>query len=201
MTVNLQEFLEIVGKVLTILLGFCSIAKWIVYRIEKGQEQVIAEHRRDFKRMKKELKKRVSRDECERIRAQCLCEEERKKMKIKTMLFFLLPVLMLTGCSTITHFDENGKITRIEKVTNFSRAMDGTNSKSQIMLVSGIYASFEASASAGENCTPGISLRYADGKVAIANVKEGADFTGSADVVEKFFADKTTIGKDGIKKE
>lgn len=116
-------------------------------------------------------------------------------------IFCAALLLLCCGCSTVKHFDENGKITRIEKVTNFSRAMDGTNSKSQIMLVSGIYASFEASASAGENCTPGISLRYADGKIAIANVKEDADFTGSADVVEKFFADKTTIGKDGIKKE
>ena len=116
-------------------------------------------------------------------------------------IFCAALLLLCCGCSTVKHFDADGNLIEVEEATNFSRAMDGTNSKSQIMLVSGIYASFEASASAGENCTPGISLRYADGKVAIANVKEGADLTGSADVVEKFFADKTTIGKDGIKKE
>lgn len=110
-------------------------------------------------------------------------------------------LLLLTGCkSTITHFDANGNITKVEEVTNFSRAMDGTNRKSQIILIDGTYAGFEASATAGENCTPGVVTKFANGKTAFINAKDNADFKGAKDVVEKFFAGKISVGADGVKK-
>ena len=68
-----MEHLDVLVKLATLILGFGGIAKWIVHRIETGQESVIAEHRRDFKAMRKELKKRISKDECERLRSQCPC--------------------------------------------------------------------------------------------------------------------------------
>lgn len=74
-----MEILDILVKVGSLILGFLGIAKWIVHRIETGQKSVIAEHRRDFKAMKKELKKRISKDECERLRAQCPCNNINKK--------------------------------------------------------------------------------------------------------------------------
>lgn len=68
-----MEHLDVLVKLATLILGFGAIAKWIVHRIETGQESVIAEHRRDFKAMRKELKNRISKDECERLRSQCPC--------------------------------------------------------------------------------------------------------------------------------
>lgn len=68
-----MEHLDVLVKLATLILGFGGIAKWIVHRIETGQKSVVAEHRRDFKAMKKELKKRISKDECERLRLQCPC--------------------------------------------------------------------------------------------------------------------------------
>jgi hypothetical protein len=105
-----------------------------------------------------------------------------------------------TGCtSTVTHYDENGKITKIEEVTNFSRAMDGTNQKSQIVMVDGTYIDFEASATAGEGCTPGVKTKFANGKIGFINAKDSANFNGADGVVEKFFADTLEVGASGIK--
>ena len=107
--------------------------------------------------------------------------------------------MLLVGCtSTVTHYDENGKITRVEENTNFSRVMDGTNNKSQMVLIDGTYIRFEASATAGENSTPGFSTKYANGKVAIVNEKDTAEFTGASGIVEKFFAGGVTVGADGV---
>ena len=107
--------------------------------------------------------------------------------------------LLLAGCtSTVIHYDEKGNITKVEEVTNFSRAMDGTNSKSQIVLIDGTYIGFEASATAGENCTPGIVTKFANGKTALINARDNGKFTGSADVVEKFFAGEVKAGADGV---
>ena len=72
-------YLDVAVKLFTLILGFGAVAKWIVHRIERGQKQIITEHRRDFRMMKKELKKRISRDECERLRAQCPCKREEAK--------------------------------------------------------------------------------------------------------------------------
>ena len=45
-------------------------------------------------------------------------------------------MLLLPGCtSVISTYDHNGKLVKVEKATNFSRAMDGTNSKSQMLLI------------------------------------------------------------------
>ena len=120
-------------------------------------------------------------------------------------IFFALLImaaLTVAGCkSTVTHYDEHGKITKIEETTNFSRAMDGTNQKSQMVLIDGTLLTFEASASAGENCTPGVSTKFARGKTAIVNAKDGGKFTNADKVVEKFFQSKISAGKEGITAE
>ena len=118
---------------------------------------------------------------------------------MKKLLIAAFTALLLAGCtSTVTHYDDKGNVTKVEEVTNFSRAMDGTNEKSQIVLIDGTYIGFEASATAGENCTPGIVTKYANGKTALINARDNSDFTGTADVVEKFFAGKVSVGKDGF---
>lgn len=112
----------------------------------------------------------------------------------------LVLCLVCMGCtSTITHYDDKGNITKVEEVTNFSRAMDGTNEKSQMMLVDGTYIGFEASATAGENCTPGVTTKYANGKIAVINAKDDSKFTGADDVVKNFFTG-VKVGADGVQK-
>ena len=68
-----MEHLDVLVKLATLILGFGGIAKWIVHRIERGQKSV----RRDFKTIRKELKKRMSKHECERLRSQCPCITKR----------------------------------------------------------------------------------------------------------------------------
>lgn len=70
-----MEHLDILVKLATLIIGFGAIAKWIVHRIEQGQKSVIAEHRRDFKAMKKQLKKCISKEQCKHLRAQCPCRK------------------------------------------------------------------------------------------------------------------------------
>ena len=79
--------------------------------------------------------------------------------------------------------------------------MDGTNNKSQMILIEGNCISFEASASAGENCTPGVSVKYADGKTAIINAKDTSALNSSSKAVEKFFNSEVNIGIDGVTKK
>ena len=109
-------------------------------------------------------------------------------------------VAFATGCySTVTHYDENGRVIKVEEATNFSRVMDGTNAKSQLMLVNGFYAGFEASATAGENCTPGVITKFANGKIAVVNIKDKANFTGADAVIKTFFAGGVEVGPSGVK--
>ena len=72
----MEQHLDFLIKLVTLLAGFCGIARWIVHRIEKGQEVIIAQHRADMKLMKKRDKKRVSKYECEKLRAQCPCNRK-----------------------------------------------------------------------------------------------------------------------------
>ena len=45
-----------------------------------------------------------------------------------TVIMGVIVLFCLAGCtSTITHYDGNGNITKVEKVTNASRFYDGTN--------------------------------------------------------------------------
>ena len=78
-----METLEVMIKLGTLIVGFVSIAKWIVYRIEKGQQAIIEQHRADIKLMKKRDKKRMSKIECERLRAQCPCNNINRKENSK----------------------------------------------------------------------------------------------------------------------
>lgn len=108
-------------------------------------------------------------------------------------------LVVCAGCtSTVTHYDADGRVIKVEEATNFSRAMDGTNSKSQIVTIDGTFISFEASATAGENCTPGIVTKFANGKTAFVNAKDKADFTGASDVIEKFYSGSTKVGTSGV---
>ena len=123
---------------------------------------------------------------------------EMKKIFVPAVASMVL--FAVSGCtSTITSYDENGNIIRTEKATNFSRAMDGTNSKSQMVLIDGSFIAFEASASAGENCTPGVSVKYANGRTALLNCRDQAGFSGSAETVGSFFSGGVSISRDGIK--
>lgn len=123
-------------------------------------------------------------------------------MKKATIFLTAAVVSVLTGCtSTITHYDADGKITKKEEVTNFSRAMDGTNNKSQIIMVDGSYFDFEASATAGENCTPGVKAQYINGKGAFVNSRDAVNHKGAASVVEKFFTSDVKISASGIEKQ
>lgn len=114
---------------------------------------------------------------------------------------FLLVALCITfsGCvNTTTYYDKDGNVTRVEKNTDFSRAMTGTNSKSQMILLDGRYFKFEVSATAGDNCTPGASTKYMSGKAAIINAKKDVGFAGTDSTVEKFFAENITVGAQGV---
>ena len=119
----------------------------------------------------------------------------------KTIFFIgaVLAAVILTGCvSTVTHYDKDGKITKVEKVTNASRFYDGTNDKSQIILVDAFYVKSDISVTAGESYTPGWTLTFVNGKSAILNLKNNANFTNANGVVDSFFKD-IEIGKNGLK--
>lgn len=110
-----------------------------------------------------------------------------------------LAMLVISGCySTVTHYDKDGKITKIEKVTNASRFFDGTNQKSQMVLIDGTFAKSDISVTAGESYTPGWVLTFANGKTAIISTKDGAKFTGVSDIMTGFFKN-LEVTKDGLK--
>ena len=120
---------------------------------------------------------------------------------MKTVLFVTLTsaAALVSGCSSaVNTYDHEGNLLKSEKITNFSRIMDGTNSKSQIVMIDGTMLTFEASASAGENCTPGVKIRYANGKTALINARDKADFTGCPETVDRFFSGNISVGKDGL---
>lgn len=123
-----------------------------------------------------------------------------KKLNFALSVFACISLFLLSSCvSTITHYDKEGKVIKIEEVTNFSRIADGTNAKSQMILIEGTYISSDISVTNAETYTPGWKLKFANGKTAIINAKDNKEkFTGSADVVEKFFS-KYEVNKDGMK--
>ena len=121
---------------------------------------------------------------------------------MKKIITAAFAAILLAGCtSTVTHYDDKGNVTKVEEVTNFSRAMDGTNEKSQMVLIDGTYIGFEASATAGENCTPGVTTKFANGKTALINARDNGKFTDAQGVVEKFFAGSVEAGIHGISKQ
>lgn len=120
----------------------------------------------------------------------------KKTLAILSTLLFLL--LFSAGCNTVTHYDANGKITKVEKVTNASRLFDGTNQKSQMILIEGTYVKSDVSATAGESCTPGWVITFANGKTALINAKDSSKFTGAAEVVGNFFQ-SIEVSAKGVK--
>ncbi|MBR2642403.1 MAG: lipoprotein [Lentisphaeria bacterium] len=118
---------------------------------------------------------------------------------MKKIVIAAFAAILLAGCtSTVTHYDDKGNVVKVEEVTNFSRAMDGTNEKSQMVLIDGTFITFEASATAGENCAPGIVTKFANGKTAIINTRDDSEFTGADSVVKNFFTGKIKAGPDGV---
>lgn len=110
-----------------------------------------------------------------------------------------LTMIVISGCySTVTHYDKDGKITKVEKVTNASRFFDGTNQKSQMVLIDGTFAKSDISITAGESYTPGWVLTFANGKTAIVNTRDEANFKSADEVVSKFFKN-IEMTKDGLK--
>lgn len=64
--------------------------KWIISRIEKGQgelKEALATqgetHKKDFKKLRRELKSKVDHDECAQYREGCLCGIKQQKGKEK----------------------------------------------------------------------------------------------------------------------
>lgn len=118
-------------------------------------------------------------------------------MKIIPIAAYFL-AFILSGCySTITHYDKDGKIIKVEKVTNTSRMFDGTNQKSQMLMIDGTYLKSDISMTAGETYTPGWKITYANGKAAVINTKDKAQVDKIEDVVKMFFAGMK-INKDGL---
>ncbi len=117
-------------------------------------------------------------------------------------LIWAMLTAALCGCSsTIRSYDENGKLLHEEQISGFSRMMDGTNQKSQLVLIDGTYIGWEMSATAGSGFTPGVVGRFAGGKTALVNARSDGNFSGVAPVVENFFAGKVDISADGIRAE
>ena len=110
----------------------------------------------------------------------------------------LISIFVLTGCNTTTFYDEKGNVIRVERFSDFSRAMDGTNQKSQLVLLNGRYLKFELSATAGENSSPGLNTKFISGKAAIVNLKDNADFTGLQSVIEEFLTENISVNAGGI---
>ena len=120
-------------------------------------------------------------------------------MKLIIFCLFAASAVCIAGCSsTITTFDSAGNVVKVEKCTDFSRVMDGTNTKSQMVLIDGTMLSFEASASAGENCTPGVKVRYTNGRTALINSRDQGSFKGTSQVVDKFYSAEVAVTRDGI---
>ena len=120
---------------------------------------------------------------------------------MKSLLFCLsaAAAACIAGCSSvITTYDSEGNVVKVEKCTDFSRVMDGTNTKSQMVLIDGTMLSFEASASAGENCTPGVKVRYANGRTALINSRDQGSFKGTSQVVDKFYSAEVAVTREGI---
>lgn len=82
---SLAHIVAIVVPIAGLMLGG---AKWIISRIEKGQgelKEALAcqgeTHRKDFKKLRRELKSKVDRDECAQYREGCLCGIKQQKGK------------------------------------------------------------------------------------------------------------------------
>jgi hypothetical protein len=119
-------------------------------------------------------------------------------MKIIHLAAAVFVTMILSGCySTVTHYDKDGKITKVEKVTNTSRMFDGTNQKSQMLMIDGTYLKSDISMTAGETYTPGWKITYANGKAAVINTKDKAQVDKLDDVVRTFFTG-VKLGKDGL---
>ena len=68
-----------VAELVTIIGAILGGMFWVIKRIEKGQKTIVEEHKKDFKYVKKELKKRISVAECDRLRSRCLCNQNNQK--------------------------------------------------------------------------------------------------------------------------
>lgn len=116
-----------------------------------------------------------------------------------TVTAMFLCTLILSGCmNTTTFYDKDGNVIRVERNTDFTSAMQGTNQKTQFVLLSGRYIGLELSASVGESKMPGLETKYVSGKAAFVNARENSDFKGADKILKSFFAEKISAGKDGI---
>lgn len=88
------KILESIAHIVAIVVPIAGLmlggAKWIISRIEKGQSELKdalacqgETHRKDFKKLRKELKSKVDRDECAQYREGCLCGIKQQKGKEK----------------------------------------------------------------------------------------------------------------------
>ncbi len=131
--------------------------------------------------------------------------KDRKTYKVgKLTALILLSFVFLTGCAstaTITDYDEQGRIIRVAetKNTDFSRVMDGTNAKSQMILCDGLIIDAEVSTSASSTYMPGWKFGWKNGRTMVINQlsNDQANFAGVDQAAEAFFQ-KVNFTKEGI---
>lgn len=84
------KILESIAHIVAIIVPIAGLiftgGRWIIGRIEKGQgelKEALAvqgeTHRKDFKKLRKELKQKVDREECAQLREGCLCGYNNQK--------------------------------------------------------------------------------------------------------------------------
>lgn len=92
MMVDDNSILSALAHIVSIIVPIAGLmlggAKWIISRIEKGQGELKdalacqgETHKRDFKKLRKELKNKVDRNECAQYREGCLCSFKQQKGK------------------------------------------------------------------------------------------------------------------------
>lgn len=64
-----MEHIEAIAKILSIVATIFLGGKWVVGRIEQGQQAILDQQ----KKMLKKIRKKVSRSECAELRKNCQC--------------------------------------------------------------------------------------------------------------------------------
>lgn len=86
------KILESIAHIVAIIVPIAGLiftgGRWIIGRIEKGQgelKEALAiqgeTHRKDFKKLRREMKQKVDREECAQLREGCLCGYKQKGKK------------------------------------------------------------------------------------------------------------------------
>lgn len=82
----MADTIHSLSELITILLAFAGGMVWVQRSIKSGQREQMTAHTKDmksisknFKSVRKELKKKVPIAECDRLRSQCPCNQQLMK--------------------------------------------------------------------------------------------------------------------------